>query len=446
MNIPEHIFRSYDIRGLLEEVTTEIAQSVGVAIVQKTNAKSVIIGRDMRETSPELMDAAIKGVLSQGANVIDIGMCTTSMFNYAVSSQEDVDAGLMITASHNPPEYNGIKSAYSSGLPISGKDILKAIYDIKPVNIKPGNKSDRDILSQYITSCIEEADLPDLSGTKIVVDYGNGMGSVSVKPLLEKLGVEVISLYPDPDSSFPNHEANPAKEETLSDVKDTVLREEADFGVALDGDADRVGFIDNEGVSIAGDLMLALLARDVLQKHPKATITTSPNQSWITNDTIEEHGGNTYSCKIGRTNVIAAMKESGAILGGEVSSHFFYKEFSNLESVDYTIVIALGLWRRSGGSFADLVRDLRIYFNSGEVNIEVDDKDGVLRNIKETYETNASKVDMLDGIRCEFGREYWFIVRPSNTEPLLRLIVEAKSQKIMEEKRDEIVDLIKGHS
>ncbi len=442
MPFPQHIFRSYDIRGLLDEVTPEIAERVGAALVQKTGAKTVVVGRDMRATSPELSQAAMLGITKAGANVLNIGMCTTSMFNFGVSSRSDVDAGLMVTASHNPPEYNGIKMAYASGLPIPGKEIFALIQEDGRVADHVGIVATIDILSDYVNAAMANAELPNVSGTRVVVDYGNGMGAVSVRPLLERLGVDVVELYAEPDARFPNHEANPAKEETLADVKAAVVREGADFAIALDGDADRVGFIDNEGKSIGGDLMLAFLSADLLSREPGAAIVTSPNQSWITRETIEGNGGRVIECPIGRTHVIKAMQEQGASLGGEVSSHFFYKDFSCLESVDHTIVRVLGIWKRSGKTFADLVRGLRKYIGSGEVNVEVEHKEEMLKRLEERYAPQASFVNKLDGIRCEFDRDWWFIVRPSNTEPLLRLTVEAASRELMEEKRDELLQEI----
>ena len=236
MEFSKHIFRAYDIRGLLAEVTPEIARSVGQALVSKTGAKTVIVGRDMRETSPELEQAAIEGVISMGANVIDIGLCSTSMFNFAVSSQPNVDAGLMVTASHNPPEFNGIKMAHANGLPISGTEILESMSKT-PSSFEEGAGGGRshgsvveqNILPAYIDKCIAVANPPDLLGTKIVVDYGNGMGAMAVRELCKRLNVELIELYPEQDAHFPNHEANPAKEETLADVKAAVIRERADL-------------------------------------------------------------------------------------------------------------------------------------------------------------------------------------------------------------------------
>ncbi len=437
------VFRANDIRGLLEEIAPDLARQAGKALVVKTGAKTVVVGRDMRSTSPELLVAAIDGITSMGANVVNIGMCTTSMYNFAVASRDDIDAGLMVTASHNPPEYNGIKMAMGNGYPLSGVDMREMICDgaFEPSTVV-GTVSEFDLLPSYLDKCLAGIEPNAFAGMKIVVDYGNGMGALSVNPLLKKLGATFSELYAEPDARFPNHEANPAKDETLDDLKAAVLRENADLGIALDGDADRVAFVDNEGKTVRGDQTLALLAREMLATRLGASVVVAPNMGWATTDMITESGGTCVEDKVGRTLVIKAMHASHAVLGGEVSSHFFFEETSNLEAVDYAIVRVLSLLKSTGGSFADLVRPLRRYVNSGEVNREVHDKAATMAAIEAKYEPIATKTNKLDGIRCDFDHDWWFIVRPSNGEPLLRLIVEAKTETLMQEKRDEIVALM----
>ena len=447
MDIPKHIFRAYDIRGLLAEVTPEIAKAVGQALVVKTGAKIVIVGRDMRETSPELQLAAIDGITSMGANVIDIGMCSTSMYNFAVSSQEHIDAGLMVTASHKPPEYNGIKMALASGLPVSGVEILEELnkQHQPEANVLKGSVTEQDVLSTYIDKCISVANPPDLSGIKIVVDYGNGMGAMGIREVCKRLHIEMIELFPEPDAHFPNHPANPAIEETLDVLKATVLREKAMLGVALDGDADRIAFIDNEGFSLRGDLALVVFAKEILLHVSGAKVVVAPNQSWTTIDSIVEAGGELIESPIGRTFMIRKMAEFDAVISGEVSGHFFFPEFSNLESVDHAFVRMLSVWKNSGVTFADFVRPLRAYHNSGEINFEVHNKAKILAALKETYGSKATRVNELDGIRCDFDRDWWFIVRASNNEPLIRLIIEAKTEESLNEKRNELVAFVEAN-
>ena len=442
MILPKKIFRAYDIRGLLHEVTPTIARQVGAAVVKKTGAKQVVVGRDMRQTSAELARAAIDGIISTGADVRDIGLCTTSMFNFAVSSYADADAGVMITASHNPAQYNGIKMAIGSGEPIAGQEILEIIESGPDVITVPGRVYEFNVLSDYLQSCFDLSGVSGLRGTKIVADYGNGMASISLRPLLQRLGVEVFELYPEPDANFPNHEANPAKEETLTHIKKKVVEIGADFGIATDGDGDRLAFIDEKGQSIRGDQTLAILAKSVLRQKPGAKVIVSPNHGWAATDMIRECGAELLSSRVGRTFIIKLMKESQAALSGEVSSHFYFEQTHGLESIDFAFLLVAGIWKESGKTFSELTAPLRVYINSGEINCEVKDKDKVLSTIEKTYAHLATSIDRTDGLRCEFGRDWWFIVRPSNTEPVVRFTFEAVDMETLEKHRDEIMKLI----
>ncbi|MBI1908166.1 hypothetical protein HYS28_01975 [Candidatus Uhrbacteria bacterium] len=305
-----------------------------------------------------------------------------------------------------------------------------------------GNVIPHDVLPSYLDACLATVELPDVRGTKIVIDYGNGMGATSMQPLCARLGLEVVELYAEPDARFPNHEANPAKEHTLADVKAAVVREGAAFGVALDGDADRIAFIDNEGASLRGDQTLALLAQAALKDHPGAKIIVAPNQSWTSPDAIRAAGGEPVEVAVGRSRVIKAMHNMCAVLGGELSSHFMFREFNNLEAVDFAFVRMLAIWKASGVAFADMARPLRTFANSGEVNLEVRDKAAALARVEERYAKDATAVNRLDGVRCEFGRDWWFLVRASNTEPILRLTVEATTPEAMEARRDELAAVI----
>lgn len=444
MPIPRHIFRSYNIRGLLHEVTPEVAQKAAHALIAITGAKKVVVGRDMRQTSPELAEAAITFFLEQGVDVVDIGMCTSSMYNFAVTSRSDVGAGFMVTASHNPAEYNGIKMAHPDGLPIAGTEVLARAEDALVVPKAKGKREEYDILGQYLEQCLALAKAPEVRGVKIVIDYGNGMGALSMRPLCEKLGLDVVELYPEPDARFPNHEANPAKEETLADLKKKILEVGAAFGVAIDGDADRIAFVDNEGVAVQGDLTLALMASDRLAQYPKGKILYSINASWAIDDAVRAAGGEPVPCPVGNTKIIKIMQEQKGILGGEVSSHFFFPEFHNLEAIDFAFLVVLGIWKRSGKAFADVVRPLRKYFNSQEMNYEVEDKDGAIAALQRAYEQQATKCISIDGLRYEFNRDWWILVRKSNTEPLIRVTIEAKSAELLEEKKGEVKEVLKA--
>jgi len=442
MQLPEHIFKANDIRGLLEEVTPEIAYLAARAIVRKTGAKTVVVGRDMRATSEKLQAEAIRGVRSLGANVVNIGLTTTSVFNFATSSMGKVDAGLMVTASHNPAEYNGIKFADGTGLPIPGPVILDAIKADDNQILVEGAVTEHDIISEYVEFCIKNANLPDVKGMKVAVDYGNGMGAVALRPLAERLGVELTELFADPDARFPNHEANPNKRETLADVEKLLAGGDFAFGVALDGDADRIGFLDNTGAPLRGDEVLALFSADELERNPGATIIYQPNHTWATLDAINEHGGKGVLRQIGRTRVVEGMRTEHARLGGEVSSHFFFAETAGLESVDFAFCRMIAIIAKAKKPLHEISSPLRKYSNSWEVNFEAHDKTAATKRVEDAYLAQATSVNRLDGIRCEFGRDWWFILRASNTEPLLRLIVEATSKELMESKRDEIAKLI----
>lgn len=443
MEIQKHIFKAYDIRGLLDEVTPEIAKKVGMALVKKTRAKMVVVGRDMRKTSLALAQAVISGIVEAGSDVKDIGLCTTSMFNFAVSTDDKIEAGVMITASHNPAQYNGIKLALSGGEPISGIEILEIILaGVENENVTKGFIQKYDVLEKYLDKTINLSELTNLSGTKIVVDYGNGMAAVSLRPLFKRMDVEAVELYADLDANFPNHEANPAKEETLRDLKKKVLEVRADFGIATDGDGDRIVFVDERGQSIRGDQTLAILAQSILLKKLGAKIIVSPNHSWASMDLLNKFGAQLVNCRIGRTFIIKLMHEQKAALGGEVSGHFFFEETYGLESIDFVFLLVAKIWQTQGKSFSKLTEPLHAYFNSGEINFEVTQKERTLKKIEEKYASKATSVNRIDGIRCEFNRDWWFIVRSSNTEPVIRLTIEAKSQALLEEKIAELKQIL----
>jgi len=446
MDFPKEIFRAYDIRGLLDQVTPELAEQVGRIIVMKLGSKKILLGRDMRTTTPELAAAFIKGVTEAGGHILDIGMTTTSMFKWATLNT-GVDHGVMITASHNPAEYNGIKMATSTGEAISGEQIheLLPAAELGEVNEK-GEVQEVNVVDRYLDAVVEIAGkLPDLSSVKIVVDYGNGMGSVTVGPLLRRLGLDPVELYAEPDGTFPNHEANPSKEETLVDLKQAVLEQEADFGVATDGDADRIFFIDDSGKTIRGDQMLALLVEYfTVKKGSSVKVVTAPNMGKASIDYMKAHDAEIIEERIGYKFIIAKMREKKADLSGEVSGHFFFPEFKELETVDYTLLLFIKLWKESGKTTAELAAPLRGYVNSGEVNIPIKDKLKTVEAIKSHYSNSATSVNEIDGIKCEFGEEWWFIARPSNGEPLVRITVEAKDASIVQEKVKELSELVKS--
>ncbi len=442
MNFPKKVFKSYDIRGLLDEITPDLARAVAAAVIRLTNAKTIVIGRDMRETSQGLMDAAIRGAVEQGANVKNIGLCSSSMFNYA-AAREGVDAGIMITASHNPSEYNGMKAVRSESRPISTQDIWDEIQREESVEAPDGDVIEEDILNDYLEKCIDLANIPDISDLYVIVDFGNGMGPVSMIPLLERIGIQYEVMYEDLDARFPNHEANPAKVETLNDLIQKIKETGADFGIATDGDADRIGFVDGNGDILRGDQILALLAQHKQGNGDENIKVTAPvNVGWALDEYLNEIGLERIESKIGWSNVSQKMRDAGSSLGGETSSHFFFKEFSYREAIDYAFLLILAEIKRTGKTLAELAAPLRSMHNSGEVNVEVADKDAVLQDVKDQYSDQAKQMNDLDGIRFDFD-DWWFIMRPSNTEPVLRLTVEARSEELMKEKVTELSEMMK---
>ncbi len=431
----KHIFKANDIRGLLAEVTPELARAVGFAVVVRTGAMSVLVGRDMRETSPQLLEAVIEGVNAAGAKAVVINMCTTSLFNYAVVSNDDVQAGIMVTASHNPAQYNGIKMAHHDGLPISGTEIFESLPALVALRLDIQNE-EREVIEGYVRNYMEVAGLQegDCAGVKVAVDFGNGMGSITVKRVLELLGADTQYLYEEPDARFPNHEANPAKWETLKDLQALIAKSGAVLGVALDGDADRIGFLDGEGHILRGDQTLAIFTGILMPQGKASRVVVAPNFGWDAIDAITASGAELVWERIGRGFVVKKMRELSVPLGGELSSHFFFADTHELESVDYALMLILKGIKESGKTFAQITELVRRFVNSAEINLHVDDKAGAIARVKESLAKEATSINELDGVRCEFNKDWWFIVRPSNTEPLLRLTVEAKDQALLDEK------------
>jgi len=443
MNYPKEVFRSYDIRGFLDQITQELAEDIGAALVSNVNLKKVVIGRDMRQTSPQLLESAIRGVNKMGAKVVNIGMTNTSVFNYATTTIDGVDAGIMITASHNPANYNGIKVVLRDGSSVSGNKLYEMISSDFEESDVLGDSKKIDIVDEYIDACVNKVDLPDLSNVNIVVDYGNGMGAVSMRPLLKRLGVNFKELYSEPNADFPNHEANPADEETLEDLKAEVVESSADFGIAFDGDMDRMRLIDEKGRAVSSDALLALLARDMLKDQSGKGVVVTVNMGWAVREEIERLGGVVLESSVGRTNVPIVGRANNGVLGGEVSGHFVFENFHFLESIDYAVVRILSLYARENVQLSTITDELMDrYSNSGEVNREIENKDEALKKVLEKYQNEASEVNLQDGVKCTFDKKWWFILRKSNTEPVVRLTVEAKTEEEMIEKRNEILTLI----
>ncbi len=450
MAINSGIFKAYDIRGVYhKDFELSDVKKIAQAFVKFTGAKKVVVGRDMRTSGDELTTVIIDGLLSQGAEVISIGLCTTPSFNFAVADNEEYDGGIMVTASHNPSAYNGFKLTLADGLPLAkntGMDDIKRMVfeDEFEDNRKDGHVEQKDFTENYFKKVFSLVDISKIKPMRIVVDTGNGMGGMIVPKLFKRLKkLEYIHLYKELDGTFPNHEPNPLKEENLEDLKKSVLEHEADFGIAYDGDADRIGFVDEKAQTVPGDIMTGLLAQELLKNNPGEIVLYDLRSTNATREAIEEAGGKAKMCMVGHALIKKMMREEKALFAGELSSHFYYRDFYNVESNELTALLVMKLISESGKSFSELANPLKKYYHSGEINSEVRDKEAKMREIEEKYKDQAKNVYHLDGIRMDF-KDWWFNVRPSNTEPKLRLNLEAKTKNLMEEKRDELLNIIRG--
>ncbi len=441
------IFKAYDIRGIYpDQLDEEAARWIGRAFVCHTKSKKISVGRDMRESSEKLQDAFIKGATEQGASVIKIGLSTTPMI-YFSSWNLDVDAAAIITASHNPSEWNGFKFCLKKAIPVgegSGMEEIKelAISRNIPAGETKGAVSEnsglKDKYADYIAGFFQSSK----QKRKIVIDFANAMGILD-KDIYEKFpsDIEALFLYDDLDGTFPNHEANPLKTETLADLQKKVKETGADLGIAYDGDADRIGFVDESGEIIPMDYMIALLAKETLKKNPGAVVLMDLRSSNAVKEAIEEAGGIVRRCRVGHSLIKKQMREENAVFAGELSGHYFFEENSKAELPTLAAAMVLNLINETGEKLSELTAGLKRYCHSGEINSEVKDKAGVMEKLKDIYKDG--KIDELDGVRIDFP-DWWFNVRPSNTEPALRLNLEAKTRQLMEEKRDELLKLIRA--
>ena len=439
------IYKAYDIRGIYPEQLNEAtAEKIGRAIVTFLKAKKVVIGRDMRPHSVPLFQALVKGITEQGADVIDLGMCSTPMC-YHANGKLKADASVMITASHNPAEWNGFKICRADAVPLSGKS---GIGDIEALVAKDqwekpacaGSVSSCNIADEYARFLRSHSKVN--RKLKVVVDYANAMGSSEIAGIEDFF--EIIPLYKELDGTFPNHEANPLKQDTLTAIRAKVKEVGADFGAAFDGDADRCGFIDNLGEVIQMDLFTALIAQDILSENKtgaKIPIMYDLRSSWSVKECIEENGGKPIMSRVGHAFIKAQMRETGAVFAGELSGHYYFKENFTAESQGLAMIKLANLICAKNRPVCELVKPLRKYFSSGEINSKVADVKPILDQIRKTYADG--NMFELDGISSEYS-DWWFNVRASNTEPLLRLIVEAKTPELMVARRDELLKLIRG--
>lgn len=446
------IFKAYDIRGLVgSELTKQFAFSTGVAFAKFLEAErepaTVVIGEDMRPSSPELAEAFSAGVTSQGLDVIRIGLASTDMLYFAAGKLNL--PGAMFTASHNPAEYNGIKLCLSGARPIGRESGLLAIEKFVregvPVSLRPvGKESRREMLSEYVDHLLTLVDVSGVRKLKIVVDAGNGMAGHTAPAVFARMNAEVTEMYYELDGTFPNHEANPIDEENLKDLKKMVKKQGADIGLAFDGDADRCFLVDENGEAVNPSLLTALIADRELKKKPGSPIIYNLISSHAVKEIVEENGGKPLRSRVGHSFIKALMAESGAIFGGEHSGHFYFSDFWRADSGMLAALHAIAALGETNKSLSELLQPYARYVASGEINSKVADSKLIMAKIKESYGAKPGvSTDELDGLTVD-GDTWWFNVRASNTEPLLRLNVEAKTRAEMEELRDEVLAVIRG--
>jgi len=436
------IFKAYDIRGIYKQtLTDDIAYKIGRAFATFLGCRKVVVGRDMRPHSKPLFDALARGLTLQGADVIDLGLCSTPMSYYA-NGKLGADGGIMITASHNPGEWNGFKICRERAIPISGATGIQEIERIVKSEdfTRPppmlGRISTYDILPEYVKHIRDSAAIK--RPVSIAVDYANAMGITEAKALQGL--VKIDPLFDTLDGTFPNHEANPLKLETLEPLQKKVRAGRYDFGVAFDGDADRAGFVDEKGSVIPMDIITAFIAEAVLSKE-KGPIFYDLRSSWAVKEIIEENGGKAMMSRVGHAFIKQQMRDAKALFAGELSGHYYFRENYYTESSALAVLYVANLVSQSTKPLSELIKPLQRYFGSGEINSEVHDVEAVFKRLRQKY--GDGKVIELDGLSVEFA-DWWFNVRPSNTEPLVRLNLEAKTRALMEQKRDELLALIRA--
>jgi phosphomannomutase len=455
MAIDPDIFKAYDIRGLYgEQIDGRMAEQIGRAFVRVLSDLSgkpvselrVGLGRDMRLTAPELSERYRAGLLAEGANVLDAGLIGTEMLYYLVGSR-DLDGGLMCTASHNPKAYTGAKLVREGAIALSGDSGIQNIRRMIEAGLhessSEGSIEQVDLYGEFHETVLKFIDPSVIRPLKVVVDGGNGMAGPVAGPLLESFGLDLIETCWTPDGNFPEHEPNPLLPENRQFIIDRVLAAGADLGIAWDGDADRCFFIDETGRFVDGDFLTALLAESLLAKNPGEAILYDVRASRAVADTVTRAGGTAYVNRVGHAFFKTRMRKEGSLFGGEVSGHYYFRDFYCADSGTIPALLVLELLSRTGKSMSELLEPYRSrYFISGEINSEVSDQAGKMRELAERFPDAEQK--QLDGISIDYP-DWHFNVRPSNTEPLLRLCLESLvSPEDMERRRDEVLEIIRS--
>jgi phosphomannomutase len=446
------VFKAYDVRGIYPgELDESGAEAIGRAYVEQFEPRRVAVGRDMRLSSPTMQEAFMRGAAAAGADVLDLGLVGTEMVYFAVGSL-GLEGGAMVTASHNPKEYTGMKLVRRGALPVGGDSGLLDVRDramsepdiagVRHLTRPEGTIEEHDIWPAYVERVLSFVDVSTIKPLRVVIDGANGMAGTMLPPVLERLPVEAVRCYFEPDGSFLNHEPNPLLPENREFIVAKTLEERADLGVAFDGDADRCFFVDDSGEFVPGDFVTALFAESVLEKEPGAKLIYDVRASRAVPDTIERDGGVALMNRVGHAFIKARMRKDDASFAGEVSGHYYFRDFSQADSGVVPFLLMLELISKRDRPLSEILAPLRErYFITGEINTPVPDVALKLQELKERYADG--RVTHLDGISVDFD-DWHFNVRPSNTEPLLRLNLEATSEELMEQKRDEVLEVIRS--
>jgi phosphomannomutase len=444
------LVKAYDIRGLVpDQLDPGLARQVGAAFVELTGSDAVVVARDMRASSPGLAAAFAEGATGRGADVVDVGMGSTD-YLYFASGWLDLP-GAMFTASHNPAAWNGIKLCRAGAAPVGQDTGLREIrgwlehgLPERAAGRRPGRVVERDLLGDYAAYLRKLVDLSGMRRLTVVVDAGNGMAGLTVPAVLAGLPVDLVPLYFELDGSFPNHEANPIEPENLVDAQKQVGETGADVGLAFDGDADRCFFVDERGEAVSPSAIVGLVAVRELAKHPGSPVVHNVITSQAVPEIIAEHGGTPVRTRVGHSFIKQVMAETGAVFGGEHSGHYYFRDFWRADTGMLTALHVLAALGEQDRPMSELVAAYSRYVASGEINSEVADVAGVLDRVEARFAAAATEVDRLDGLTVRLAGKRWFNLRPSNTEPLLRLNVEAADRPAMEALRDEVLALVRA--
>jgi phosphomannomutase len=448
VTLDPRVFKAYDIRGLYpEEMDEEGAERVGAAFADLTGARRIAVGHDVRLSSPAMADSFAAGAVAAGADVVELGLCATEMLYFAVADG-GLEAGACITASHNPPRYTGVKMVRAGALPLSGDSGIGEVGRIAaagpPRAATPGRRTrDEGLLERFVGACMGFVDPSAIRDLRVVLDAANGMAGLYLPPVLDRLAIDAVPYFLDLDGEFPNHEPNPLLPENREFVIERVRAEGADLGIAFDGDADRCFFIDDAGEFVPGDFLTALLATHLLERSGPATVVYDLRASWAVRDAIAAAGGTPDMHRVGHAFIKTRMREVDALFAGEVSGHYYFREFSYADSGLIPALLVMEMVATAGRPLSEMVAGFRErYHISGEINSTVEDAPAALERLRERYADGRQAE--IDGLSVEYD-DWHFNARPSNTEPLLRLNLESLvSDEDMRRRRDEVLEVIRS--